>query len=780
DGQDLNIADTYEATFASQSGCDSIVTLNLSVLDVLRDTLNEQICQGQTFSFDGQDLNVADTYEATFTSQSGCDSIVTLNLNVLDVLRDTLNEQICQGQTFNFDGQDLNVGDTYEATFASQLGCDSIVTLNLSVLDVLRDTLNEQICQGQTFSFDGQDLNIADTYEATFTSQSGCDSIVTLNLSVLDVLRDTLNEQICQGQSFTFDGQDLNVADTYEATFTSQSGCDSIVTLNLSVLDVLRDTLNEQICQGQTFNFDGQDLSVADTYEATFTSQSGCDSIVTLNLSVLDVLRDTLNEQICQGQSFNFDGQDLSVADTYEATFTSQSGCDSIVTLNLSVLDMLRDTLNEQICQGQSFNFDGQDLTIADTYEATFISQSGCDSIVTLNLDVLDVLEENITESICSGENFQFGNQTLSVAGEYRDTLQSSGGCDSIVILELTVEELMVSISSASNALGCDFEELELTADIDGDFLRIQWLRNGMVIDSIEQINVSEGGDYQLIVEGMNGCIAEDLINISEQLGGIRTANLNIQQPNCEGNEMGTISVDSITGGMPPYTYALNENPFSTNPNFSNLGAGDYILKIQDAQGCEWDSTITILPATDLTVNLGDDIVLPFGESTILEAIINKNTLSSIVWSSSGKDSLGCEDCLEQTVSPLTNTIYQIQVEDEEGCVAMDQIMVFVEKAEDFFVPNVFSPNGDSRNDFFYLQTNNLAVMEIENFQIFDRWGHLVFQRNNFLPNDETLGWDGRSQNGTLMNSAVFIFIAKVNYSDGSTRMLEGEVTLLR
>ncbi|MEM8528425.1 MAG: hypothetical protein AAGG68_27535, partial [Bacteroidota bacterium] len=439
DGQDLTTADTYQMTLRAVNGCDSIVTLNLSVLETIRDTLNRQICQGESFQFNGQSLTIEDTYQATFSAQNGCDSLVVLDLEVLDILRDTLNEQICQGQSFNFDGQDLNIADTYEAAFVSQSGCDSIVTLNLSVLDVLRDTLNEQICQGQSFTFDGQDLNVADTYEATFTSQSGCDSIVTLNLSVLDVLRDTLNEQICQGQSFNFDGQDLNVADTYEATFTSQSGCDSIVTLNLSVLDVLRDTLNEQICQGQTFSFDGQDLSVADIYEATFTSQSGCDSIVTLNLSVLDVLRDTLNEQICQGQTFSFDGQDLSVADIYEATFTSQSGCDSIVTLNLSVLDVLRDTLNEQICQGQSFTFDGQDLNVADTYEATFTSQSGCDSIVTLNLSVLDVLRDTLNEQICQGQSFNFDGQDLNIADTYEATFASQSGCDSIVTLNLSV-----------------------------------------------------------------------------------------------------------------------------------------------------------------------------------------------------------------------------------------------------------------------------------------------------------------------------------------------------
>ncbi|MEL6719772.1 MAG: gliding motility-associated C-terminal domain-containing protein, partial [Bacteroidota bacterium] len=370
--------------------------------------------------------------------------------------------------------------------------------------------------------------------------------------------------------------------------------------------------------------------------------------------------------------------------------------------------------------------------------------------------------------------------QTLTTAGTFRDTLQTASGCDSIVILELTINDFTVAIIGESNIIGCEFEELELTAEISDDYTRIQWLRNGIVIDSTEQLIINQSGDYQLIVESEEGCLAENTINISDSSEGVGTASFNIQQPNCEGDELGRITVDSVTNGIPPYTYSLNGNPFSTSPNFRNLAVGDYTLKIQDAQGCEWDTLISILPATDLTVNLGEDIVLPFGQSVIIEAIASNTALRNITWFTSGKDSLECENCLEQTVSPIVNTIYQIRIEDEEGCIATDQIAVFVEKVEDFFIPNVFSPNGDSRNDFFYLQTNSSAVTEIETFRIFDRWGHLVFEQNNFLPNDETLGWNGRSQNGVLMNPAVFIFTAKVNYSDGSTKRLEGEITLLR
>src|SRR5690606_14434441 len=289
-------------------GCDSIVTLNLTVLPALTSTIYDTICQGQTYTFNGNTYNSTQTVTATFSSSGGCDSIVTLNLTVLPALTSTVYDTICQGQTYTFNGNTYNGTQTVTATFSSSGGCDSIVTLNLTVIPALTRALYDTICQGQTYTFNGNTYNGTQTVTATFSSAGGCDSIVTLILTVLPALTSTIYDTICQGQTYTFNGNTYDSTQTVTASFSSSGGCDSIVTLNLTVLPALANTVYDTICQGQTYTFNGNTYNSTQTVTATFSSAGGCDSIVTLNLTVLPALTNTLYDTICQEQTYTFNG----------------------------------------------------------------------------------------------------------------------------------------------------------------------------------------------------------------------------------------------------------------------------------------------------------------------------------------------------------------------------------------------------------------------------------------------------------------------------------------
>src|SRR5207249_4541815 len=141
------------------------------------------------------------------------------------------------------------------------------------------------------------------------------------------------NAQICQGSSYNLPwGGTQSAAGTFSHTFTSVSGCDSVVNVTLSVNAVLTINLSAQICPGTSYNLPwGGTQSAAGIYSHTFTSVSGCDSLVNVTLSVNAVLTIDLSAQICQGSSYNLPwGGTESAAGTYSHTFTSVSGCDSI------------------------------------------------------------------------------------------------------------------------------------------------------------------------------------------------------------------------------------------------------------------------------------------------------------------------------------------------------------------------------------------------------------------------------------------------------------------
>ncbi|MCB0520992.1 MAG: DUF11 domain-containing protein, partial [Saprospiraceae bacterium] len=507
DGNNLASAGTYLDTLVAANGCDSVVTLNLTVLPNAAATLNETICAGESFSFKGNNLTVAGTYLDTLVAANGCDSMVTLNLTVLPNASTALNENICNGESFLFDGIDLTVGGTYMATYPAANGCDSVVTLNLSVLPTSDVTLNENICAGETFLFDGQNLATAGTYMANFTAANGCDSIVTLHLTVdplpSPVLNDvsicgggtttldpgagfasylwstlvstqtitvgegaytvtvtnaqgctasatsvvtdlgqyqiTLNENICAGESFTFDGNDLTVAGTYMATYLASNSCDSTVILHLAVLPHSASVLNESICAGDAFPFDGNNLTAAGTYVDTLTAANGCDSVITLNLAVLPNAGTTLNESICNGDSYPVGGQSFNTAGTHVVTLTASNGCDSVVTLNLTLLPSPSTSFDVEICNDETYTFDGQTLSATGAYMAQYTAANGCDSTVTLNLTVKPEISTTLDTEICDGDSLFFNGQYVSSAGTYLDTLTSYQGCDSFITLNLSI-----------------------------------------------------------------------------------------------------------------------------------------------------------------------------------------------------------------------------------------------------------------------------------------------------------------------------------------------------
>src|SRR4029079_3073990 len=118
---------------------------------------------------------------------------------------------------------------------------------------VLTSTTDKTVCTNQLpYLWNGQNYNAAGTYTKTLTSESGCDSVATLNLIVNSVLTSTTNKTVCTNQlPYFWNGQNYNAAGTYTKTLTSESGCDSVATLNLIVNSVLTSTTNKTVCTNQ-------------------------------------------------------------------------------------------------------------------------------------------------------------------------------------------------------------------------------------------------------------------------------------------------------------------------------------------------------------------------------------------------------------------------------------------------------------------------------------------------------------------------------------------------
>ncbi|MBO6026738.1 MAG: T9SS type A sorting domain-containing protein [Bacteroidales bacterium] len=198
----------------------------------------------------------------------------------------------------------------------------------------------ETICAGTTFNWNGSEYDVTGIYFQHLQSSAGCDSTATLHLTVLAPIENEFDAATCEGTPYIWDGRSYTRAGDYPYTYTTPSGCDSIVTLHLKVNQPTSSMTEQSICAGETFDWNGQHYSESGTYTFETLNSNGCDSVATLKLTVLPQKTSTEEVSVCPGESFDWNGQSYSEAGTYTATFEAANGCDSIATLILTVKKM--------------------------------------------------------------------------------------------------------------------------------------------------------------------------------------------------------------------------------------------------------------------------------------------------------------------------------------------------------------------------------------------------------------------------------------------------------
>ena len=261
---------------------------------VYTQAISHVICEGSTYTENGFNVSEAGTYTLNLQTVNGCDSIVTLTLSVNPVESTTLSAAICEGTTYTENGFNVSEVGTYTQNLQTVNGCDSIVTLTLSVNPVESTTLSAAICEGATYTENGFNVSEAGTYTQNLQTVNGCDSIVTLTLTVNPVESTTLSAAICEGTSYTDNGFNVSEAGTYTQNLQTVNGCDSIVTLTLTVNPTYNITIDASINEGEMYEENGFSESEAGTYVHTLQSEFGCDSVITLNLTVNSSLNDVV------------------------------------------------------------------------------------------------------------------------------------------------------------------------------------------------------------------------------------------------------------------------------------------------------------------------------------------------------------------------------------------------------------------------------------------------------------------------------------------------------
>ncbi|MBI5539450.1 MAG: DUF3494 domain-containing protein [Bacteroidia bacterium] len=417
-------------------------------------------------------------------------------------------QTICNGGSYTFNGNIYTLAGNYNDTLTAIDGCDSIIVTQLSVSLLLITNNPQTICNGGSYIFNGNTYILAGNYNDTLTSISGCDSIIVTQLSVSPLFTTNNPQTICNGGSYIFNGNTYTLAGNYNDTLISIAGCDSIIVTQLSVVPFYTTNNPQTICNGGSYIFNGNTYTLAGNYNDTLISIAGCDSIIVTQLSVVPFYTTNNPQTICNGGSYIFNGNTYTLTGYYNDTLISIAGCDSIIVTQLSVVPFYTTNNPQTICNGGSYIFNGNTYTLAGNYNDTLISINGCDSIIVTQLSVVPFFTTNNPQAICDGVSYIFNGNIYTLTGNYNDTLLSVNGCDSIIVTQLTVNQIPVSAAS-SNSPVCIGSAINLsTLSIAG--ATYSWINtNGYTSVSqnpiISSALATDAGIYTLVVSN-NGC----------------------------------------------------------------------------------------------------------------------------------------------------------------------------------------------------------------------------------------------------------------------------------
>ena len=485
---------------------------------------------------------------ATFTilngSINGCDSTVTLDLTISNSVSGTDTQVACGSYTW-IDGNTYTASNntaTFTILNGSINGCDSTVTLDLTISNSVSGT-DTQVACGSYIWIDGNTYN-ASNNSATFTipngSVNGCDSIVTLDLTISNSVSGTDTQVACESYTW-IDGNTYNASNN-SATFTlvggAVSGCDSIVTLDLTISNSVSGTDTQVACESYTW-IDGNTYTASNN-SATFTlvggAVSGCDSIVTLDLTISNSVSGTDTQVACESYTW-IDGNTYTASNN-SATFTlvggAVSGCDSIVALDLTINNSVFSSDVQSACDSYTW-IDGNTYT-SDNNSATYVLStiSGCDSIVTLDLTInaLTTLDAGLDIFICSGEEIILnasgastytwsngvsnGESFTSSEGvsTYIVNAEDNNGCtatDQVIVTAWPVPTISIS-GEDPLCLGENSGSAEILISSGTPPFTIEW-NNGNTLTTIQNLYA---GIFDVLVTDANTCEASSSIVLSD------------------------------------------------------------------------------------------------------------------------------------------------------------------------------------------------------------------------------------------------------------------------
>ncbi|MEO6190644.1 MAG: gliding motility-associated C-terminal domain-containing protein [Saprospiraceae bacterium] len=364
---------------------------------------------------------------------------------------------------------------------------------------------------------------------------------------------------------------------------------------------------------------------------------------------------------------------------------------------------------------------------------------------------------------------------------EIIDLTNNCSKTDTIEVLE-NLNKPSVTIDPA-DLLTCKLKEVDLQGNIltPQNNFKVSWSTlNGTIVSGTNGLTtkVSKEGEYIITVTDLtNGCISTNKILVGRDNNVPTSIEVDVNQPKCI-EEPGQLSILKIIGGKPNYSYFIDGISVNNNAPIE-LSTGKHTVKVIDDNGCEVLQEVEVIEPSPIVIDIQPDVRIFVGDKYELLPKYSIPTDQIVSYNWSPAEYLDCNNCpYPKTKGLQKDNTFTVNIVDKNGCTATATVRIKVEE-RGIWVPNVFSPNGDGLNDYFYPTVKDDSYKEIRYMKIFDRWGEMVWTNEHFQPNVPLNGWKGIFKNVDIL-PGVYVWVVEVEWKNGETEKLFGDVTLIR
>ncbi|MEO1514274.1 MAG: gliding motility-associated C-terminal domain-containing protein [Bacteroidota bacterium] len=790
-GESIQVGtDTYDANgqintvLTSAKGCDSTVVGTLVVLPLNETILDETLCFGENLQVGSTTYSQSGPIFESLQAANGCDSIVRGDVFIRNEVFSRLDTAVCAGEFITVGSSVYAQSGSYTDVYRAANGCDSTVYTELIVqspLTVQTSLVAEASAlnaangvarvapSGGSGSYtylwsNGQitstatNLTGGQTYCVVVTDEIGCSaSDCIVMLFPVDIRSDVQNDSLdCFGGddgllSFSaFNGQPPYQY-TWEGLNTGLTGSGDIQTENGTVLltDLPADQYSVTISDQWGEGIHSMEVWQPEPLEVELLSSAEpqcfgfADGSISARIQGGTAPYFYLSNPI--GATFDIDNT-FKGDTTYRLIVTDQNACTAELSFQIGQPEQLTAQIEELSPVSCFGGADGQARVQTNAVGATYLWDNGTTGATVNGLEggfhsvtVTDQDGCTVTANISIGEPLV----PLSALVELRQPIRCPGGAEGV---------------------------LEVQAS-GGQGLRYLW-SNGSTAALAEDLTA---GTYTVSITDDKGCTTEAVFDLSDPTP--LDLSISTEDVTCSGGELsGLIQIDAVSGGEAPYVFSLDGQNYGDLEVFARLPSGGYEVHVRDALGCVKSFSAVVNDPDYIIVSLGTDRPIDLGETTVLNAQTDSD---QPIYQWSTPDSTSCQDCSSIEVAPLFSSVYQVTVTDAvSGCTATDEIRITVQKERKVFIPNVFTPNNDGRNDVFTVFPG-IGVAAVRKFQVFNRWGARMYEIQNMDPANETHGWNGMYK-GQLMDPGVYVYSCELVFKDGEVMVFQGDVTLVR